>query len=57
MQLVSLQDVKKEFLGDILFEHVTFHINEKDRIALIGNNGCGKSTLLKIILGKDEYKK
>ncbi len=54
MQLVSLQDVKKEFLGDILFEHVTFHINEKDRIALIGNNGCGKSTLLKIILGKED---
>ncbi len=39
------------FGGETLFENVTFLINEKDRIGLVGKNGAGKSTLLKIIAG------
>ncbi len=57
MQLVSIQDISKEFNGEILFDNVSFTINDKDRIALIGNNGSGKSTLLKILLKQYELNK
>ena len=40
-----------EFSGTTLFKDISFAINEKDRIALMGKNGAGKSTLLKIIAG------
>ena len=36
---------------DLLFENISFSINNSEKIALIGNNGVGKSTLLKIIAG------
>ena len=39
------------FSGTTLFKDISFAINEKDRIALMGKNGAGKSTLLKIIAG------
>ncbi len=54
MQVLSIQDLKKEFQGEVLFDHVNFSMNSSDRVALIGNNGCGKSTLLKMILSKEE---
>lgn len=57
MQILSLQNVGKEFSSEYLFENITFAMNDKDRVALIGNNGCGKSTLLKMILGKEEISK
>ena len=40
-----------EFGGTTLFKNISFVINEKDRIALMGKNGAGKSTLLKILAG------
>jgi len=40
-----------EFSGSVLFENISFVINDKDRIALMGKNGAGKSTLLKILAG------
>ena len=54
MQILSLQNIKKEFHGEVLFENITFSMNENDRVALIGNNGCGKTTLLKMILKQEE---
>lgn len=57
MQILSIQDLKKEFAGVTLFEHISFAMNDNDRVALIGNNGSGKSTLLKMILGKEEITK
>jgi ATP-binding cassette subfamily F protein 3 len=51
--MISVDNVAVEFGGRALFSDVTFNINEKDRIALMGKNGAGKSTLLKIIAGKD----
>lgn len=46
-----------EFGGQTLFSDVSFVINEKDRIALMGKNGAGKSTLLKILAGSREPSK
>lgn len=40
-----------EFGGTTLFKDISFVVNEKDRIALMGKNGAGKSTLLKILVG------
>ncbi|WP_423146148.1 ATP-binding cassette domain-containing protein [Rubrolithibacter danxiaensis] len=37
---------------DLLFNNISFSVNQHDKIALIGNNGAGKSTLLKIIAGE-----
>ena len=55
MALVEISKVKKEFGEDLLFKDVTFSIEKKDRIALIGNNGCGKTSLIKMILKQMEY--
>lgn len=49
--MVSIDGLTVEFGGTTLFKDVSFVINEKDRIALMGKNGAGKSTLLKILAG------
>lgn len=49
--MVSVEGLKVEFGVKPLFRDVSFVINERDRIALVGKNGAGKSTLLKILYG------
>ena len=49
--MISIQDLKVEFSSQLLFDNVSFVINKKDKIALVGKNGAGKSTMLKIIAG------
>ncbi|MDD4515843.1 ABC-F family ATP-binding cassette domain-containing protein [Massilibacteroides sp.] len=49
--MVSIDGLTVEFGGSTLFADISFVINEKDRIALMGKNGAGKSTLLKILAG------
>ena len=49
--MVSVDGLTVEFGGTTLFKDISFVINEKDRIALMGKNGAGKSTLLKILAG------
>ena len=50
--MISIDGLTVEFGGTSLFKDISFAINEKDRIALMGKNGAGKSTLLKIIAGE-----
>ena len=49
--MISIDGLAVEFSGTTLFSDISFVINEKDRIALMGKNGAGKSTLLKILAG------
>jgi len=52
--MLSVDALTVEFGGQTLFQDISFVINEKDRIALMGKNGAGKSTLLKILAGERE---
>ena len=52
--MISIDGLTVEFGGTTLFSNISFVINEKERIALMGKNGAGKSTLLKILAGVKE---
>lgn len=52
--MISIDGLTVEFGGTTLFKDISFAINDKDRIALMGKNGAGKSTLLKILAGVRE---
>ena len=54
MALVDLFAIKKQYNIKMLLDGVDFHLNEGERIAIVGQNGCGKSTLMKIIAGIEE---
>jgi len=53
MHYVSAKDLSRSFGIKPLFQNISFHISEGDKIALVARNGAGKSTLLKIVGGKD----
>ena len=57
MQLLNVNDLKMSFGFGSLFEDVSFALNEKESISIVGPNGCGKSTLLKIIAGIEKPSK
>lgn len=52
--MISVEHLKVEFSAKALFEDVSFVVNKRDRIALVGKNGAGKSTMLKIIAGMQQ---
>ena len=52
MSVVSIQNLKVDFGGKVLFENVSFDVNEGDFVGLIGANGTGKTTLFKVITGE-----
>lgn len=49
--MVSINNLSVEFSAKSLFDNISYVINRKDKIALVGKNGAGKSTMLKIIAG------
>jgi len=51
MLACSVSQISKMYGGNSMFENITFEINEKDRIGLVGRNGSGKTTLLKLMAG------
>ena len=54
MALVDLFNIKKQYDIKLLLDNVDFHLNEGERVTIVGQNGCGKSTLMKIIMGTEE---
>lgn len=55
--MISVNNLSITFSGNILFDDVSFIVNDKDRIGLVGKNGAGKTTLLRIISGMIESDK
>jgi ATP-binding cassette subfamily F protein 3 len=51
--MISIDNLHKSFGGRVLFDGVSFKINPKERIGLVGRNGHGKSTLFRIIVGEE----
>lgn len=52
--MISISNISVHFTGNYLFENVSFLVNDRDRIGLVGRNGAGKTTLMKIIAGEME---
>ncbi|MCI5623707.1 MULTISPECIES: ABC-F family ATP-binding cassette domain-containing protein [Anaerostipes] len=50
--ILSCQNICKTFVEKPVLQNISFHLNENDRLAIIGYNGAGKSTLLKILVGE-----
>ncbi|MFP4065397.1 MAG: ABC-F family ATP-binding cassette domain-containing protein [Bacteroidales bacterium] len=50
--MISVNNLSVQFSGDVLFDDVSFIINKRDRIGLVGKNGAGKTTLMRIITGE-----
>lgn len=54
MSIISFSNVSKFYGSDLILDHLTFTINAKEKVALIGNNGSGKTTIFKLILKEIE---
>ena len=54
MRSLTVENLSKSYGDKQLFQQISFHINEKERVGLIGVNGTGKSSLLKIIAKIDD---
>ena len=54
MIILQANKIERSFAGEVLFDNINLHVDERDRIALVGKNGAGKSTLLKILVGEEE---
>ena len=52
--MISVDNISVSFGGWTLFDGVSFLINPKDRIGLVGRNGAGKTTILKLIAGEQQ---
>ena len=48
--ILACQNIHKAFGENLILENASFHIEEREKAALIGNNGAGKTTLLRLII-------
>lgn len=55
MALCAISNLTKFYGADLIFENISFEIEDGDRIGLLGSNGVGKTTLLKILMNKEDY--
>ena len=53
--MIIASNLEKSFGPQVLFDGVSFLINQGERVGLVGKNGTGKSTLFKMILGTEKY--
>jgi ATPase subunit of ABC transporter with duplicated ATPase domains len=53
MNICSVKDIKKIIGGNIIFDNLSFEINEKEKIGLVGRNGTGKTTIFKVLSGQE----
>ncbi|MBW1954390.1 MAG: ABC-F family ATP-binding cassette domain-containing protein [Deltaproteobacteria bacterium] len=53
--MIAVDQLTKSYGARILFDRISFKINPKERVGLVGRNGHGKTTLLKILLGEEAY--
>lgn len=49
MIILTVNNLKKSFIGKTILDNITFSISDKDKIGIVGDNGCGKSTLFNLI--------
>ncbi len=50
--ILACRDITKSFGTTTILDHVSFHVNEREKVAVVGINGAGKSTLFKVIMGE-----
>ncbi len=50
---LNINNIKKTYGADLIFENISFDIKSNERVGIVGPNGCGKTTLLKIIYGQE----
>lgn len=53
--MINIENLSKSYGGRTLFDKISFKVNSKERIGLVGRNGHGKTTLFRIITGKEEF--
>ena len=53
MNVLSVEKLRKSFGERVLFEDLSFGLNQGQKVAMVGLNGCGKSTLMRILAGKE----
>src|SRR5437868_5901921 len=53
MNILSAEQISKSFGDKVLFEKISFGLEEGDKVALVARNGAGKTTLLKMLAGKE----
>ena len=54
LMILNISSLSKSYVGKAVLRDVTFHLNDKEKAALVGINGSGKTTLLRLILGEEE---
>ena len=54
MTIASIRKLRMEFAGNLIFDDVSFEVNDNDKVGLIGANGTGKTTVFKLITGELE---
>ena len=53
--MIAVDNLTKSYGGRVLFDGISFKINSRERVGLVGRNGHGKTTLFRILIGEEEY--